>query len=91
MVAISDKLALEIIRKAFLPLHCGAEVYDYEEKIRFRVVNGQGETILDITNLRRSEFSDSDQLERILNGFREDLADHRGIFLDPWAMQIRLI
>lgn len=86
MTQISGKMALDIIRRAFFPLHCGAEIYDYEDKIRVSIVNDANESLLKLTGITRDEFTDSDRLGVLLHQLRDDLSRHKGAQLEPWQM-----
>lgn len=86
MTQISGQLALEIVRRAFPPLHCGAETYDYDEKMRIHVVNDANESLLKLTDIIRDEFTDSERLANLLHQLRNDLSQQVGVYLEPWEM-----
>ena len=86
MTQISGQMALDIVRRAFFPLHCGAEIYDYDERMRINVVNDANESVLKLTDISKSEFTDSDRLEALLHRLRDDLSHHSGVELEPWQM-----
>ena len=86
MAEISGDTAVEILRRAFLPLHCGAEVYDYNEKVRFNVVDDSGTSLVRVTSITPREFGDSDRLEQLIQQVRSDLMHHKGVNLDAWQM-----
>ena len=86
MTQISGQMALDIVRRAFFPLHCGAEIYDYEEKMRINVVDEANESLLKLTDIAKDEFTDSDRLGALLHRLREDLSHHSDIQFEPWQM-----
>lgn len=79
-------MALDIVRRAFFPLHCGAEIYDYDEKMRVNVVNDANESLLKLTDIPKEEFTDSGRLGALLQRLRDDLSDHLSVQLEPWQM-----
>ncbi|UYC19575.1 MULTISPECIES: DUF1652 domain-containing protein [unclassified Xanthomonas] len=79
-------MALDIVRRAFFPLHCGAEIYDYDERMRINVVNDADESLLKLTDIAKDEFTDSDRLGALLHRLRDDLSHHMGSQLEPWQM-----
>jgi hypothetical protein len=89
MSVISAEQAISIIQRAFSPLRCGAEVYDYNEKIRLNVFNDTNESLLKLTDITRDEFSDTDRLGALLERLRENLADHKGVQLESWKMPVK--
>lgn len=86
MTAISGELAVSIIRNAFAPLHCGAEVYDYEQKVRLNVVDDANTSLLKISDITPDEFGDTDRLCALLERLRDDLGRYKGVQLDSWQM-----
>jgi len=83
---ISTELALQIIRGAFLPLTCGADMHDQNEKIRLNVVADSNESILRLQGITSEEFNDSDRLDALLARLRADITENLGIQLEPWKM-----
>ena len=79
-------MALDIVRRAFFPLHCGAEINDHDEKMRLNVVNNANESLLKLTGITRDEFTDSDRLSALLHQLRDDLSHFKGAQLEPWQM-----
>lgn len=86
MAQISGQMALDIVRRAFFPLHCGAEINDYDENMRLNVVNDANESLLKLTGITRDEFTDSERLGALLHQLRDDLSHHKGAQLEPWQM-----
>jgi alpha-D-ribose 1-methylphosphonate 5-triphosphate synthase subunit PhnH len=83
---ISGDTAVEILRSAFLPFHFGAEVYDYNAKVRFKVVDESDTSLARVTDITPDEFGDSDRLERLIQQVRSDLTHHKGVTLEAWQM-----
>lgn len=86
MTQISGQMALDIVRRAFFPFTCGAEIYDYDEKIRIHVVDDAGKSLLKLTGITKDEFGNSDRLGELLHRLRDDLSQHVGAELEPWNM-----
>lgn len=86
MTQVSGQMALDIVRRAFFPLHCGAEIYDYDEKMRINVVNDANESLLKLPDISKDDFTDSDRLGALLHRLRDDLSRHMGSQLEPWQM-----
>ena len=86
MTQISGQMALDIVRRAFFPLHCGAEINDYDESMLLNVVNDENECLLKLTGITRDEFTDSERLGALLNQLRDDLSHHKGAHLEFWRM-----
>lgn len=85
MTHISGELALSIIRNAFAPLHCGAEIYD-GNRARFNLVDDAGTSIARVDNIESDEFMDTERLGWLLVRVREDVIAHQGVELQPWSM-----
>ena len=79
-------MALDIVRRAFFPLHCGAELDPFQESMRIHVVNKANDTVFKLANIERAEFSDSERLGVLLNELRENITQHLSIDLEPWQM-----
>ena len=86
MTAISGELAVQIIRNAFAPLHCGAELHDYDNSVRLNVVDESNNSLLKLSGITADEFGDTERLGALLERLREDLIHHKGVHLDPWQM-----
>jgi len=82
---ISAKAAAEIISHAFAPLHCGAEDFDYQRFVRFRVFDKNDEPLLRMEKLTSMDYGTSKSLKIIIDHVRSDLV-RRGYALDPWEM-----
>jgi hypothetical protein len=86
MTRISGEAAVAIIREAFSPLHCGAELFDYDATVRFNVVDSSGKSLVKIVGVTPDEFGDPDRLERLIEQVRSDLAAHKGVQFNAWQM-----
>jgi hypothetical protein len=86
MTAISAALAVQIIRDAFGPFHCGTEVHDYGNSVRLNVVDDSNNSLLKLSGVTSDEFADTDRLQALLERLREGLTHHKGLHLDPWQM-----
>jgi hypothetical protein len=86
MTKISGQLALEITRGAFLPLHCGTEIYDYSEMMRIHVVNGSNQSMLKLSSITRDELTNSERLAALLHRLRDDISQLVDAHLEPWQM-----
>ncbi|MCU0755261.1 MAG: hypothetical protein MUE46_09080 [Xanthomonadales bacterium] len=84
---ISAEKAAEIISVAFLPLHCGVEVFDFWKSIRFRVFDENGDHLLRMDKLVWMDYNSVDGLCSIIEYARSALVD-RGFSLDPWNWPI---
>ena len=83
---VSSEAAVEILRTAFTPYHCGAEDFDFHKLVRFRVVDDQEKTLVMMEKLTPDDFSQPEALERIILRVRDDLNHHLGLQFDPWEM-----
>jgi hypothetical protein len=82
---ISAEIATQILSRAFAPLRCGAEAFDYDHCLRFRVFGANDQPLFRMEKLVRTDFGSVAALEQIINRARSDLTD-RGIALAPWQM-----
>ena len=81
---ISDERAAAILAEAFLPLHCGAEAYDYHF-VRFRAFDDSDEGLLRMEKLTPAQYGSHQVLGSIIEHARSNLI-RRGYALDPWQM-----
>jgi len=78
--------AEKAIQSAFLPLQCSVENFDARNRVRFRVLNKNGDSLLEVEEVRRM-ICDLDRLKfRILKA-RENL-ERRGFQLSAWDPQV---
>ena len=88
-MAISAEQAAEELRSAFLPLRCGAEVFDFNQKVRFRVFGEEDQPLLSMANLVPDDYFSAARLTDLINRVRQDLITHAGVNLEPWELSIR--
>jgi len=85
---VAKELALdrvvEIIRVAFKPLRCGVEVFDYEQRIRFRVFGSDDKPLLTMSDMKVSLAQDPTDLEDTIRHARERIAK-KGVQLANWS------
>ena len=74
------------VELAFKPLRCVAEVWDYEEKLRFRVFDQQDRGIVVMPDLVLRNLRDESQLRDVLSAARE-VVEEKGFRLDPWELK----
>lgn len=82
---IAPERALEIIRTAFAPLECIAEVSDYNNRVRFRVFNDADTDILKAPDLTLHDVSTRKVLEDLIQQARS-MVEETGHTLAPWTM-----
>jgi hypothetical protein len=82
---LSAKEAASIIESAFAPLRCIAEPWDYDYRIRFRVLDGNDEPMLRMDEVLRPTFQNAKSLESLLNQVR-DRVTRSGVELAPWSL-----
>ncbi|MCW0368321.1 hypothetical protein NB699_003304 [Xanthomonas sacchari] len=81
---ISIDRAAEILSQSFSPCRCVAEIWDYRQKVRFRIFNHADEPLITLPKLTRAAVNNPQRLAGIIATVRERLR-HRGIVLDDWA------
>ena len=78
---------LDVLRSAFEPLRCVAEMYDYNSKARFRVYGQQDEPLLRMEKIEPYILGDRRLLSEIIEATRHKLVN-RGIALRAWSMPV---
>ena len=76
---------LVVLRSAFEPLRCVAELYDYSSKARFRVFSESDEALLRMENIELHVLSDRRLLRETIEAARSNLTK-RGVALRSWFM-----
>ncbi|MEX0734086.1 MAG: hypothetical protein WD051_05560 [Steroidobacteraceae bacterium] len=71
------------VEGAFSPLNCVAEIWDYEQKLRFRVSDATNETVLTCPNEVLANLRDDTALTAFLQNVRAEVEDN-GYTLNPW-------
>lgn len=64
--ALSLEEALKRIRRAFAPLECVAEDWDYEHRIRLKVLDPAGDPLITVDELLQDLFTDPSRLDWML-------------------------
>gem|GEM_PF-2040712 len=77
-----------IVETAFKPLRCVAEVWDYDQKLRFRVFDEKDRGIVRLPSLVLRNLRDESQLRDVLSVVRERVQE-RGFHLDRWELKWR--
>ena len=80
---LSTNDAALITEAAFAPLRCVAERHDYGNRLNFRVFDQNGEPVLTVEDLVKSQFADMNRLIDVLSSARQNLTE-RGYALLPW-------
>ena len=65
----NDKI-MEIVEGAFRPYRCGVEIWDYDEKLRFKVFDDKNNGIIERPRLILRELRDEGQLRQLLLSIR---------------------
>jgi len=60
----------EVVERAFLPLRCVAEIWDYDFKLRFKVFDDDGKGLVKMPNIVLDDVRDQSCLEDILRQVR---------------------
>jgi hypothetical protein len=71
------------VRTAFAPLDCGVEVFDYDQKLRFRVFDAEGKALLRVSEVLMRRAREPNGLSYIIESARDRL-EHRGYKLKLW-------
>jgi hypothetical protein len=71
------------IEAAFKPLRCVAEIWDFGQKLSFRVFDAKDHTVLTVPNEVLESLRDVPGLEALIQDARSRIAAN-GHHLDPW-------
>jgi hypothetical protein len=72
------------VKGAFRPLECRTRLWDYDEKLKFKVLDEKGCLIIEsCPSLDR--LSDESNLETFLHNCRDEV-QRKGFTLDPWKL-----
>lgn len=74
-----------IVENAFLPLRCGAEIWDHKNNLRFRVFGSNDQGVIDYPKLVLDQVRSDVSLSSILRQVRERV-EAKGFALEPWEM-----
>jgi hypothetical protein len=80
---LTDDQILKILRSAFQPFDCGAEIRDRDEVVRFRLFGAHGKSLISPETSNLSTVRDPENLENWIIGVRQDLEDMY-YELEPW-------
>ena len=72
-----------MVEGAFVPLRCVAEIWDYDDKLRFKVFDRNDKGLIKMPKVVLSDFRDEEQLREVLSQVRERV-QQKGCSLDPW-------
>lgn len=61
------------IIKGFLPYRCVAELWDYEDKIRFRVYDENNKPIITIPELEVNAIKNQSELESLIKFYKAEI------------------
>lgn len=82
---LSDDEIKIAVEAAFRPLRCVAEVWDYEQKLRFRVFDSNDRGVLTVPSLVLRDLRDRSNLRSVLSTARLTV-EEKGFRLEPWAL-----
>ena len=72
-----------IVETAFNPLRCVAEIWDFDQKLRFRVFDPKDEVVLTFPNEVLRHLRDGDALRNVILAARARI-EEKGFLLEPW-------
>ena len=82
--SLSDDEIRRAVEAAFRPLRCVAEVWDYNQKLRFRVFDSSDRGVLKMPSLVLRELRDKSNLRSVLSAARSTV-EEKGFRLEPWT------
>jgi len=85
MMRTNDEIKA-IVDAAFKPLRCVAEVWDYDQKLRFKVFDERDRGIVEVPRLVLRNLQDDSQLRDVLTEARRWVIE-KGFRLDPWELR----
>lgn len=81
-MALSDNEIRAVVETAFRPLRCVVEVWDYDQKLRFRVFDSNDRGVLKVPRLVLRELRDKSNLQSVLSTARATV-EEKGFRLEP--------
>jgi hypothetical protein len=75
-----------IVRAAFAPLGCVAEIWDYEKKLHVRVFDMKGRPVVRIPEMMLRTLQDDRELRKMILRVRGEV-EAKGLHLDPWELK----
>lgn len=79
---LTDKQVKETIEGAFSPLRCVVEMPDYQNRVRFKIFDKSGKSIMHVKGLFLRDVRDERQLQAVLSSTRERVIE-KGFALEP--------
>ena len=83
----SKEQVVEIIKSAFAPLRCVAEIHDYNRVVGFRVYGPANEPLLKFKETSVDSLLSGPGLETIIDAARRKV-EQKGFKLDPWVLPL---
>lgn len=80
---LEKEAVLRLISSAFRPLKCDVELWDRDQKLRFKVIDPSGKSMLRATSVLMRRARDPNGLRFIVNAARNRVKA-KGIELSPW-------
>ena len=82
---LSNEEILGAVESAFRPLRCVAEVWDYEQKLRFKVFDGADRGVVEVRDLGLRHLRDKSNLKSVLSSARA-MVEEKGFHLEPLVL-----
>lgn len=79
---LSNEEIRDAVEKAFRPLRCVAEIWDYDQKLRFRVFDDRDQGIVRVPSLVLRELRSKSNLRSVLSSARA-VVEEKGFHLEP--------
>lgn len=64
---------VKVLQDAFLPYKCGAEIWDYNKRIKFAVYDDKNNKIFDIPDMLLSEINTESKLNFMINNCKKTI------------------
>jgi hypothetical protein len=61
------------VEGAFRPLHCVAEIWDYKDKLRFKVFDKDNKGIVEMPDVSLDSLDSAGTLEELIQGVRREV------------------
>ena len=84
---ISKENVITIIKEAFKPLECYAELEDRQNRVGFRVFDDENKTLYNSPSISIKEAQSITRLNTILLKIRYSI-ESQGVILEPWKSPI---
>lgn len=84
---MTNEAVLSTVKDAFRPLRCGAEIFDYQAKLRFRVFDESDRALVGYPKLVLDDLRSRTRLSIVIEAARQRL-EARGYVLDPWDFSL---